>query len=309
MKYLSVCSGIEAASVAWEPLGFKAVAFSEIEPFQSAVLKHHFPNTPNYGDLTQYEQWPIEAGSADLLVGGTPCQSFSVLGDRGGMDDIRGQLAMAFGGLAGKLKPRWIVWENVVGVLSSNDGLDFRAFQDALVKLGYCLAYRVLDSSGFGTSQKRRRVFVVGHLGTDWRRPTAVLLERGCLFGDSSTGGSEGEEDAVVATVGAGEGGAAVSFQPGNLRRQAGASPSTRFFPTLLSNSGDQCPHIATDKFIRSLTSREWERLQGFPDDWTNVPWKGKEPSFTLRQQALGNSMCVPVMAWIGKRIKYVDGI
>jgi DNA (cytosine-5)-methyltransferase 1 len=158
MKYLSVCSGIEAASVAWKPLGWEAVAFSEIEPFQSAVLKHHFPHIPNYGDLTQYEQWPIEAGSADLLVGGTPCQSFSILGDRGGMDDLRGQLAFAFGGLAGKLKPRWIVWENVVGVLSSNDGLDFLAFQDSLVKLGYSLAYRVLDSSGFGTSQKRRRI-------------------------------------------------------------------------------------------------------------------------------------------------------
>jgi DNA (cytosine-5)-methyltransferase 1 len=307
MKFLSVCSGIEAASVAWEPLGWKAVGFSEIEPFQSAVLKHHFPNTPNYGDLTKYAEWPIEPGTVDILVGGTPCQSFSILGKRGGLDDIRGQLAMAFGGLAGKLRPRWIVWENVVGVLSSDHGRDFLAFQRSLVELGYCLSFRVLDSSGFGTSQKRRRVFVVGHLGTDWRYPASVLLERGSLLRDAGKGGSAREEDAEPVEDGSDEGCAAVSFQPGNLRRKAGASPSTKFFPTLLSNSGDQCPHVATDRFIRSLSCREWERLQGFPHDWTNVVFNGKEPAFTLRQQALGNSMCVPVMNWIGKRIDYVE--
>lgn len=307
MKFLSVCSGIEAASVAWEPLGWKAVGFSEIEPFQSALLKHHFPNTPNYGDLTKYEQWPLAVGDVDLLCGGTPCQSFSILGKRGGLDDIRGQLALAFGGLAGKLRPRWIVWENVVGVLSSDHGLDFLAFQRSLVELGYCLSYRVLDSSGFGTAQKRRRVFVVGHLGTDWRYPASVLLERGSLLGDTGKGRGAQQDDAAAVEDGSGEGCEAVSFQPGNLRRQAGASPSTKFFPTLLSNSGDQCPHVATSRFIRSLSCREWERLQGFPPDWTNVTFKGKEPTFSQRQQALGNSMCVPVMNWIGKRISYVD--
>ena len=309
MKFFSVCSGIEAASVAWEPLGWKAVGFSEIEEFQSAVLKHHFPNTTNYGDLTKYADWPVGPGTANLLVGGTPCQSFSILGNRGGMDDLRGQLALAFGGLAGKLKPRWILWENVVGVLSSNDGRDFLAFQRSLVELGYSLSYRVLDSSGFGTSQKRRRVFLVGYLGSDWRYPAAVLLERGSLLGDTGKGRSPGEGDADPVEDGSGEGCKAVSFQPGNLRRKAGAAPSTKVFPTLLSNSGDQCPHIATDSFIRSLSSREWERLQGFPPDWTNVLFNGKEPAFTQRQKALGNSMCVPVMHWIGKRINFVNNL
>ena len=307
MRFLSVCSGIEAASVAWEPLGWKAVAFSEIEEFQSAVLAARFPDTPNLGDMTRYEQWPLEPGSIDLLVGGTPCQSFSILGNRGGMDDIRGQLAMSFGGIAKKLLPRWILWENVVGVLSSDNGRDFLAFQRSLVELGYSISYRVLDASGFGTSQKRRRVFLVGCLGSDWRSPAAVLLERGSLLGNTAKSRSTEQGDAGSLEECIEQGGTAVSFQPGNLRRRAGASPSMRHFPTLLSNTGDQAPHIATDKFIRSLTCREWERLQGFPDNWTNIQVKGKEPAFTTRQAALGNSMCVQVMNWIGKRIAYVD--
>jgi hypothetical protein len=137
IRYLSVCSGMEAASVAWEPLGFKAVGFSEIEPFPCAILKHRFPNTPNYGSLTEYQSWPIEQGSVDLLVGGTPCQSFSVAGLRKGLEDPRGNLALTFLGLADKLRPRWIVWENVPGVLSSNGGRDLGSFLGALGQLGY----------------------------------------------------------------------------------------------------------------------------------------------------------------------------
>jgi site-specific DNA-cytosine methylase len=110
---------MEAASVAWHPLGWQPVGFSEIEPFPCAILKHRFPHTPNYGSLTEYKQWPLEPGAIDLLVGGTPCQSFSVAGLRKGLDDPRGNLALVFLGLADKLKPRWIVWENVPGVLSS----------------------------------------------------------------------------------------------------------------------------------------------------------------------------------------------
>jgi len=165
MRFLSVCSGMEAASVAWEPLGWKAVGFSEIEPFPCAVLKHRFPNTPNYGSLTEYQSWPLQPGSIDLLVGGTPCQSFSVAGLRKGLADPRGNLALVFLGLADKLKPRWIVWENVPGVLSSGGGRDFGSFLGALEQLGYGWAYRVLDAQHFGVPQRRRRVFVVASLG------------------------------------------------------------------------------------------------------------------------------------------------
>ena len=137
MKYLSVCSGIEAASVAWNPLGWEPVAFSEIEPFPCSVLAHHYPQTPNWGDMTQWRNWTDE--TVDVLVGGTPCQSFSVAGLRGGLSDPRGGLMLQFLAIAERYKPRWIVWENVPGVLSSNSGRDFGTFLGALGKL--CLLY------------------------------------------------------------------------------------------------------------------------------------------------------------------------
>ena len=172
--YGSVCSGIEAATSAWHHMGWKPAFFSEIEPFPSAILKHHYPNTPNYGDLTQYKQWPVEPGSIDLLVGGTPCQSFSVAGLRKGLSDPRGNLCLTFLGLVDHLKPQWVLWENVPGVLSSGGGRDFGSFLGALGALGYGYAYRVLDAQYFGVAQRRRRVFVVGYLG-DWRCPAEVL--------------------------------------------------------------------------------------------------------------------------------------
>ncbi len=180
MKFLSVCSGIEAASAAWSPLGWKAVAFSEIEPFPCAVLAHHYPDTPNWGDMTKYKEWPDVP--IDLLCGGTPCQSFSVAGLRKGLDDPRGNLMLTYGAIAAKYRPKWLVWENVPGVLSSNGGRDFGSFLGLLGVLGYGFAYRVLDAQYFGVAQRRRRVFVVGCLG-DWRSAAAVLFERHSLSG------------------------------------------------------------------------------------------------------------------------------
>ena len=180
MIYGSVCSGIEAASVAWHPLGWRAAFLSEIEAFPRAVLAHHYPDTPLHGDFTT-----IAAGQydpIDLLVGGTPCQSFSIAGLRGGLDDDRGNLALEYLRLADRLRPRWLVWENVPGVLSSNGGRDFGAILGGMVELGYGFAYRVLDAQFFGVAQRRRRVFVVGYLG-DWRRAAAVLFERHSLSG------------------------------------------------------------------------------------------------------------------------------
>jgi len=177
MRYGSVCSGIEAASVAWHPLGWKAQWFSEIEHFPSAVLKYRFPDVPNLGDMTQLNQNPVfNEQPIDLLVGGTPCQSFSVAGLRKGLADPRGNLMLTFLSIADKRRPKWILWENVPGVLSSNGGKDFGTFLGALGELGYGFAYRVLDAQHFGVAQRRRRVFVVGYLG-DWRPAAAVLFE------------------------------------------------------------------------------------------------------------------------------------
>jgi site-specific DNA-cytosine methylase len=174
VRYLSVCSGIEAASVAWEPLGWEPAAFAEVEKFPSAVLAHHWPQVPNLGDMTSHESWNL--GAIDLLVGGTPCQSFSVAGLRKGLHDPRGGLMLTFLEIAQRQRPRWIVWENVPGVLSSDGGRDFGAFLGALGALGYGWAYRVLDAQWFGVAQRRRRVFVVGCLG-DGAAAATVLFE------------------------------------------------------------------------------------------------------------------------------------
>ena len=191
MIYGSVCSGIEAVSLAWEPLGFKPAFFSEIDKFPRAVLQHHWPNVPLHGDFTTIGA--KDYGSIDIIAGGTPCQSFSVAGLRKGLDDERGNLALEFIKLAKRKQPRWIVWENVPGVLSSNGGRDFGSFIGALVECGYGIAYRVLDAQNFGVPQRRRRVFVVGYLG-DWRRAAAVLFERESLSGDIEKGGKAREE-------------------------------------------------------------------------------------------------------------------
>jgi DNA (cytosine-5)-methyltransferase 1 len=175
MKYLSVCSGVEAATVAWHQMGWQPVAYSEIEPFPSAVLAHHYPSVPNLGDMTKYKEWKLNE-SIDLVVGGTPCQSFSVAGLRKGLEDPRGNLMLTYCGILDKFRPQWCVWENVPGVLSSNGGRDFGSLLGALGELGYGFAYRVLDAQHFGVAQRRRRVFLIGYLG-DWRPAAAVLFE------------------------------------------------------------------------------------------------------------------------------------
>lgn len=201
MRFASVCSGIEAASVAWQPLGWQAAWFSEIEPFPRSVLAHHYPNVPNWGDMTKFQDWPDE--SIDLLCGGTPCQSFSIAGLRKGLADPRGNLMLVFGAIAAKYRPRWLVWENVPGVLSSNGGRDFGAFLGLLAELGYGFAYRILDaqyvrvqSHPRAVPQRRRRVFVVGHIGGLWQRAAAALFERESLRGHPAPSRKAGQNAA-----------------------------------------------------------------------------------------------------------------
>jgi len=136
VKYLSVCSGIEAASVAWHHMGWEAVGYSEIEKFPSQLLEHHYPNVTNYGDMTKFKEWNINE-PVNLLVGGTPCQSFSVAGLRKGLEDPRGNLMLTYLAMADHFKPKWLLWENVPGVLSSNGGNDFAALLQGMAELGY----------------------------------------------------------------------------------------------------------------------------------------------------------------------------
>ena len=200
MKYLSVCSGIEAATVAWHPLGWQAVAFGEIEKFPSQVLAHHYPDTPNWGDMTKFKEWPD--ADVNVFVGGTPCQSFSVAGLRKGLDDPRGNLMLTYLAIAARYRPQWLVWENVPGVLSSNGGLDFASLLRGMGELGYGFAYRILDAQYFGVAQRRRRVFVVGYLG-NWRPAAAVLFERHSLSGHPAPSRKARESVAANARKGA----------------------------------------------------------------------------------------------------------
>ena len=204
MRYLSVCSGIEAASVAWHDMGWTPVGFSEIEPFPCEVLKQRFPNVKNYGDLTNYEQWDIEPGTVDVLVGGPPCQAFSVAGLREGMADPRGNLSLIYFGLVKRLKPKWIVYENVPGLLSARSGSDFSALLSALAECGYGFAYRMLDAQHFSLAQRRQRIFIVGCRTGDWRHPAAVLFDGPSSFGHFKKGEDEGQETASSSGAGAG---------------------------------------------------------------------------------------------------------
>ena len=451
MNYLSVCSGIEAASCAWEHLNWNPIGFSEIEKFPARVLEHHYPNVTNFGDMTNYKEWNIN-GTVGLLVGGTPCQSFSVAGLREGLKDPRGNLMLTYVGILDHFRPKWFIWENVPGVLSSNQGRDFGSLLGAVADIGYRFAYRVLDAQYFGVAQRRRRVFVVGNLG-DWRGPAKVLFESGCLSRDSPPSREKRKEITsrsgigveitgplaarrFAETDGLSENSAQMVVMPdtvGTLDLECGGGRKTHqsvvsghFIPTFwngkqvadtitcifdnqrmpdknklqaviaiqdasgrdkaqngkgwnedvsytletrgqqgvahafkvrggggnggkgylgqdeqaftistvqdqqiavgvdiynttetndlactLTASGNTStnsgPKVMQQMAVRRLTPVECERLQGFPDRYTDILPGGKPTPDGPRYKALGNSMAVPVMRWIGERIDAVE--
>ncbi|SCU75585.1 Cytosine-specific methyltransferase [Cupriavidus necator] len=346
MRYLSICSGIEAATCAWHTLGWVPEAFSEIEAFPAAVLAHHYPAVPNRGDMTKFKDWPDAA--IDLLVGGTPCQSFSVAGLRKGLADPRGNLMLTYLAIAQRYAPRWLVWENVPGVLSSNGGRDFGTLLGGLAELGYGFAYRVLDaqyvrveSHARAVPQRRRRVFVVGHLG-DWRRAAAVLFERESLLGHPAPRREAGERIAGTLAAGAHPGGHNGQDDDGkflvahSLRAEGfdasedGTGRGTPLVPVAFDLQQITSPenraridpaaaaptmakvsrmHAIEHQAVRRLMPMECERLQGFPDGYTGILSRGKPAADGARYKALGNSMAVNVMRWIGERIAAVEAM
>lgn len=281
MKYGSICSGIEAATVAWHPLGWKPSFFSEIDKAPRKVLAHHYPDVPCHGDFTTIGANDYD--TIDILVGGTPCQEFSVAGPRGGLTSERGNLALEFVLLAERLRPEWLLWENVLGVLSSNEGRDFGSILGAMGKLGYGFAYRVLNAEYFGVPQRRRRVFVVASLG-GWQNPAKVLFEPESLQGD---------------------------ITPVSVGQSVRGRDKTTFgcFDTRGVNAYDRAD---LDNLIffdpngpRRPMPVEVERSFGFPDGYTDIP----EVSESQRYKMLGNSMAVPVMRWIGERIQMIENL
>ena len=345
-KYLSVCSGIESATVAWEPLGWEAIAFSEIDPFCSAVLEHHYPNTINLGDFTEITKHDIQETTPDLLVGGTPCQSFSISGLRKGLREDRGNLSLEFIRLAQRLCPTWILWENVTGVLSSEGGRDFGTFLGGLAEFGYGFAYRVLDTQYVRTErfpraipQRRRRVFVVGYLG-DWRNPAKVLFDGEALSRNNKPSRKQREtssrstthritrsdkyvQDEIASTVRARDWkeptdlvinpDEPMAIQAGNANCNGIGLNQEGVSYTL--TAGDRHSVymdgvVPRNKIIRRLTPLECERLQGFSDNFTQIPYRGKSADqcpIAPRYEALGNSMSVNVMEFLGKRIEAVE--
>ncbi|MEE8308394.1 MAG: DNA (cytosine-5-)-methyltransferase [Gammaproteobacteria bacterium] len=195
MRYATVCSGIGAPELAWNRLGWDQVFSSETgwwnkkteryDTFPCKVLAHHHPTVPNLGDMTKI-RGKDHAGTIDVLCGGTPCKDYSLAGKRAGMDGESGKLTPAFVKLAGQIRSKWVLWENVPGVLSSNKGQDFGRFLFEMEQCGYQAAtWASLDAQYFNLAQRRKRVFVVFRLGTDWRGPAAVLLDSESMRGNS----------------------------------------------------------------------------------------------------------------------------
>ena len=370
MNYLSVCSGVEAATVAWHKLGWNPVAFSEIEKFPSEVLAHHYPGVPNLGDMSNYKEWNFGEKTIDLLVGGTPCQSFSVAGLRKGLEDPRGNLALIYCGILDKFRPKWFIWENVPGVLSSSKGKDFGSFLGAVGELGYGFSYRVLDAQNFGVPQRRRRVFVVGHLG-DWRPAAEVLFEPESLSRHIEESRKKRKDTPRDTTLGIDTSGPLAARDYKDMGTDGLNKTSSKMIPEVFENHpadsrvkqmGDTCHSVTArwgtgggnipfvlnnpiaysiredgqknnmsvteldvsnclsshqpsimshhaqtfiqDMAVRKLTPIECERLQGFPDGYTNIKENCPDGH---RYKAMGNSMAVPVMKWIGKRIELVS--
>lgn len=290
MRYLSVCSGIEAATVAWHSLGWQPVGFSEIEPFPCELLAHHYGSNlpgeplarngvPNFGDMTRFREWPDV--SIDLLVGGTPCQAFSVAGLRKGLDDPRGNLTLTYLALVDRYRPEWFVWENVPGVFSSFSGpepesdldigggweatetSDFGCFLSGIQALGYGFAYRVLDAQYVrvdghprAVPQRRERVFVVGHSSGDPRRAAAVLFEPEGLRGDSAPRRKAGQgftHDVAPSLVSSGRGAERI----GETRGQDAVIG-------IVANSGDVAYCLAAS--AQQSLDAETETLIAFPE-------------------------------------------
>jgi site-specific DNA-cytosine methylase len=304
MKYLSVCSGIEAATVAWHHMGWQPLAFSEIETFPRKVLAHHYPDVPCHGDFTTLKDEPW-IKDADVLVGGTPCQAFSIAGLRQSLADDRGNLSLEFVRLANAiddLRPDGdgaiIIWENVPGVLSVKDNA-FGCFLAAIVgndtpllptggkwtNAGMVIgpqrsaAWRILDAKYFGVAQRRRRVFVVAS-ARDGFDPAKILFEREGLCWNLEENEAQDKRSGRVFPCLTRKGGGSLREEEGYVVEPCGG--------------------------VRHLTPRECERLQGFPDDYTAIPGAADGP----RYKALGNSMAVPVMKWIGQRVdRFVGGM
>ena len=361
MRYLSLFSGIEAVSVAWKPLGWECVAVAEILPFQSSILKHHFPDTPNLGDVTKIDAEAIKRlGKIDVVVFGSPCQDMSVAGKRMGLNHIKENTnhssILFFEGVRifrlaqEHCGARFMLWENVYGALLSQEGRDYATVLETLVGCefsgnrfvwgteGVCFGrdsmceWAVLDAQWFGVPQRRRRVFTLLDTG-DWRSRHPILLEQEELRRVAKKSPAQAEDDPtgsggriiqpvrtfdrqgikqygeskVASTLSARDYKSATDLIAyGLMGNWIGRKPENGGNATTPMENVSPCltatDHhaVATKGYVRRLTPTECERLQGFPDGWTDV----NSAADGRRINVLGRSMAVPVMRWIGNSLK-----
>ena len=328
MQVGSLFAGVGGFDIAAERAGMEVAWQSEYDPKASAVLDHHWPGL-NRGDIHRIE----DTAAVDVLCGGFPCQDYSVAGNRTGLAGDRGALWWEYHRLIDQGRPTWIVAENVPGLLSSRDGQDFATIIDSITELGYGVVWAVLDAQYFGVAQRRRRVFIVGH-SSGRPRPEVLALGEG-LYGHTPPGRRQRQDVAKTVTTGVGrrndpdtdqhivtlftpgdDGGDATEGLSPTLRashamgmatmmRQREGKPGGGKGPllredqslTLAANTNDQT--LFHGSTVRRLTPLECERLQGFPDGWTDTPGN----SDSSRYKQMGNAVAVPVVEWIMRRI------
>lgn len=286
MKVADVFAGIGGFSLAFQRAGATIRWQCESDPYRQAVLREHFPGTTLYPDVNKI---PKDAERVDVLCAGVPCEGFSLAGRRQGFEDERSALFYPLAEVVGRIRPEWVLIENVPGLLSSGGGEDFASILRELACFGYGVGWRVLRADWFGSPQARPRVFIVGHLGHPV--PPSVLFgpqhARGTLEADDHSFGEPYRE--------AGEEVAPIAFSL--------SSPVTYTFAAPTLTSAGQFGVVGRDIYPRRLTPAEYERLQGFPNQWTEVPWRGRHPGDGRRYEALGDAVHVDTVQFIAEGI------
>ena len=311
LKFGTLFSGIGGFDLGFERAGLECAWQVEINKSCLSVLAKRWPDVLKHEDVRTFNvEEPV-----DLICGGFPCQDLSVAGHRAGLAGERSGLWHEFHRIVASARPRWVVVENVPGLLSSNAGRDFAVILRGLVECGYGVCWRILDAQYFGVAQRRRRVFIVGSLGDG--RAATVLFESEGGTGDTPPRrevGARVAEDVAVGINGSGLRGR----QPGSAATyaytiqeadyavfawQQGATENDRSYPVRKGQYAGALSETRVDAVsgpmgVRRLTPTECERLQGFPDGWTDLP-----QSDSVRYRQLGNAVCVPVAEWIGKQL------
>lgn len=298
MKVLSLFSGIGGFDLGFQRVGMDIVAMCEIDKYAQKILKRHFPYAKLHDDVRKVS---YEQGTIDLICGGFPCQDLSLAGKRRGLDGQRSGLWFEFARIIKETKPKWVVIENVQGLLSSNGGADFTTVIQWLVQCGYGVGWRVLDSQGFGLAQRRKRVFIVGSYGS--KRGCEILLEQNLVQvhnRKTKEKGYNNPKENSFDVVGDSRN-KINSFQEVYSMQGADDFLVNYQISFTLTKSNVNKIIIFEEQHkngkIRRMTPIECERLQGFDDNWT------AGQSDTQRYMQLGNAVSVNVAEWIGNRI------